>query len=335
MDFAVFIGRFQPFHNGHRDVIACGLRVAQTVIVLVGSATGARRPRNPWSFDERVEMITESFPKDGRVICVPLRDYTYRDDHWIEAVQSAVSGIAHPRVARPKIALIGHSKDESGYYLNRFPQWDSIDVEGSGQIHSTDIRQAFFERGELGDGVPGSTATVLARYYSSPEGERMRAEWQFIKNYKESHDNGEYHRNNVTADAVVVQAGHVLMVRRGAHPGKGMLALPGGHVGRKEHPTDAALRELREETRLKVPESVLRGSIVNKRWFDDPYRSDLCRTYTKAIFIRLENEGSKLARVRGGDDAAAAMWVPLSELRESECFDDHFHIIGAFIGSQP
>jgi cytidyltransferase-like protein len=48
-DFAVFIGRFQPFHNGHKAVIDHGLTVARHVLVLIGSAGAARRPRNPWS----------------------------------------------------------------------------------------------------------------------------------------------------------------------------------------------------------------------------------------------------------------------------------------------
>lgn len=324
MDFAVFIGRFQPFHDGHQHVIARGLREADKVIVLIGSSFTARRPRNPWSFEERARMIAQP-----RVICTPLRDYTYRDERWIEAVQAAVSAIAHPRVSRPKIALLGQSKDESGYYLKRFPQWDSIPVTDGPALHATEIRRDFFQFGKMTN-VPESTMVEISDYSRTAEFRRMKAEWDFIELYKKDHDSGQYPRNNITADAVVVQAGHVLMVRRGQMPGKGKLALPGGHVGRKEHPTDAALRELKEETRIKVPEAVLRGSIVDKKWFDDPYRSDLCRTYTKAVLIKLGNE-TKLAKVKGGDDAAQALWVPLSELNEEECFDDHFHIINSLL----
>lgn len=327
-DFAVFIGRFQPFHNGHLHVIRKALTVAEHVIVLVGGATGARRPRNPWSFDERAQMIAGAVD-DPRVLITPLRDFTYRDDRWLESVQAAVSGIASPRVTRPKIALIGQQKDDSGYYLKRFPQWASVPVADGPDLHATHIRDEFFRSGAL-QGVPPSTVSVIGAYAKDAEYKRMWAECRWIRQYQASHDNGEYPRNNVTADAVVIQSGHVLMVRRGAMPGKGTLALPGGHVSRKEHPTDAAIRELREETKIKVPEAVLRGSITDKRWFDDPYRSDLCRTYTKAVLIKL-NESS-LPKVKGSDDAAAAVWVPLSELKEADCFDDHWHICDAFLG---
>lgn len=317
-DNAVFIGRFQPFHLGHKAVIDRALDVAKQVVVLVGSAGNARRPRNPWTYEERANMIKDTYP--ARVVCKPLPDFTYRDDRWMEAVQRLTPDGNN--------VLVGQSKDESGYYLRKFPQWDSIAVQGLA-LNATDIRAALFER-DIVAGVPDATEAIISGYQFTAEYKRMVAEWAWITRYKATHDAGQYARNNVTADAVVLCAGHVLMVRRKHMPGAGMLALPGGHVGRKEHPTDAALRELREETRIKVPEAVLRGSIVDKKWFDDPYRSDLCRTYTKAVFIRLSETG--LPKVRGGDDAAAALWVPLSELSESECFDDHYQIIQWFVG---
>ena len=37
-DYAVFIGRFEPFHNAHRSVIDKALTLADKVIVLIGSA---------------------------------------------------------------------------------------------------------------------------------------------------------------------------------------------------------------------------------------------------------------------------------------------------------
>lgn len=333
-EYAVFIGRFQPFHEGHLHVIEKALEQANKVIVLVGSATGARRPRNPWSYQERHGVIMDAINKgmfySGRVWVLPLRDYIYREDRWLDAVQRAVGSVAPSTTS---IALIGRNKDESTYYLSRFPQWKSIEVSDGTNIDATMIRGAFFSgKGVEGNFIPAATIKFLHAYSETPECARMAAEWKIIHEYQLEHDNGQYHRNNVTADAVVLQAGHVLMVRRGAMPGKGMLALPGGHVNRKEKPIDASIRELVEETRIKVPESVLRGSVVETRWFDDPHRSDLCRTYTHATFIRLTNEGAKLAKVRGGDDAAQALWIPLSQLREEECFDDHWHIVDAFIG---
>jgi bifunctional NMN adenylyltransferase/nudix hydrolase len=121
------------------------------------------------------------------------------------------------------------------------------------------------------------------------------------------------------------------MIERKARPGKGLLALPGGFVGQDERLVEACLRELREETRLKVPAPVLKGSIRKQRVFDDPNRSSRGRTITHAFYIELE-PSSKLPAVKGGDDARHAMWVPLSELRPDMLFEDHFFIIQEMTG---
>ena len=49
-DYLVFIGRFQPFHLGHWQVVNTALSQAQQVIVLVGSSFQPRSTRNPWTF---------------------------------------------------------------------------------------------------------------------------------------------------------------------------------------------------------------------------------------------------------------------------------------------
>ena len=58
-DVVVFIGRFQPFHLGHKAVIQQALTLADEVIVCVGSSGKPRSTKNPWSFDERSVMITD------------------------------------------------------------------------------------------------------------------------------------------------------------------------------------------------------------------------------------------------------------------------------------
>ena len=59
--FAVFIGRFQPYHNGHHHIISQGLQRAEKIIILCGSAHLPVSHRNPWSFQQRKTMILNSF----------------------------------------------------------------------------------------------------------------------------------------------------------------------------------------------------------------------------------------------------------------------------------
>jgi bifunctional NMN adenylyltransferase/nudix hydrolase len=109
----------------------------------------------------------------------------------------------------------------------------------------------------------------------------------------------------VTADAVVVQSGHILLVERGRAPGKGLLALPGGFVNPEERIRDAAIRELREETSIsdgkgQIPPAMLASFIEDARTrvFDAPNRSLRGRIITHAFLFRLP-ERRKLFGVKG------------------------------------
>lgn len=60
---ALFIGRFQPFHNGHLDAIKqilareCGTSGRHRIIIAIGSAQESRTAKNPFTANERSQMI--------------------------------------------------------------------------------------------------------------------------------------------------------------------------------------------------------------------------------------------------------------------------------------
>ena len=68
-----------------------------------------------------------------------------------------------------------------------------------------------------------------------------------------------YEHSSVTACALVVRDGRILLARRAGEPYAGHWDLPGGFVGAGEHPHDALRRELREETGLDVAPRELVG----------------------------------------------------------------------------
>ena len=147
--------------------------------------------------------------------------------------------------------------------------------------------------------------------------------------YKESVK--KYPRIEHTVDAVVIQSAHVLLIRRRAEPGRGQWALPGGFLNPEERMLDGAIRELREETKIKVPEAVLRGSIKASQPYDDPHRSERGRLITQAFLFQLPDQ-IELPKVKGSDDADKARWVPLADLKADELFEDHYFIIKDMIG---
>lgn len=67
---ALVVGRFQPFHNGHRALIQKAIEDCVEVVVGVGSSTAPQSLRNPFSFEERRQMVAAVFP-GVRVVAIP------------------------------------------------------------------------------------------------------------------------------------------------------------------------------------------------------------------------------------------------------------------------
>jgi len=345
-DLLVFIGRFQPLHLGHNSVINKALTLSKRVLVLVGSANRSRCERNPWTFEERKLMITANYLNEyqnGRLIVKPLNDHMYHDDLWVQetqdtirkAVLSSLEGNNEHHYSDGlndvSVGLIGCEKDHTSYYLNLFPTFGSERVDYVVPLNSTDIRNIYFDSGDLDkieSAVTSTTKTALGAFTWTQEYSKLQDEIAFNKQYKESV--AKYPRIEHTVDAVVLQSGHVLLVRRRAEPGKGKWALPGGFVNPTEKLKEAMLRELKEETRIKVPRPVLEGRVRGTHCFDDPNRSARARIITQAFLIDLPP--GPLPKVKGSDDADKAVWVPISQLDPTKLFEDHYFIIKKMIG---
>ncbi|MCK9531854.1 MAG: bifunctional nicotinamide-nucleotide adenylyltransferase/Nudix hydroxylase [Gammaproteobacteria bacterium] len=350
-DVLVFIGRFSPFHKGHKAVVDVALKKAKKVIILVGSSFRSRTERNPFNFQERQKMINASFTdqENEKIVILPIRDMTYRDHKWISQVQEAVkeeilntanegTGSFRPNGTQDvKVGLIGCEKDHTSYYLKKFPMWGSVGVKFVNPLNATDIRRAYFAGGEAWANVkilqhlPDGVVNFLDHFAHSFDYEYVQNEMAFNRKNKAAWANAPYAPTFNAADSVIIQSGHILLVTRRSHPGKGLLALPGGYLNQEETLLDCALRELREETKIKVPEKVLRGSMVYDRNFDDPYRSDRGRMITQAFLFQLEDM-DELPKVKGSDDAEKAKWYPIAFLNEEDFFEDHYHIIQVMLG---
>lgn len=342
-DILVFIGRFQPFHIGHKAVLDAALAQAEHVIVLAGSANRAPSFRNPWSFEERAEMIRKVYPNETlntkQLKILPLNDTLYNDEAWTSNVQRSVDAvIKESGLEGSTVGLIGHNKDNSSYYLKLFPQWLSVDVKHEvGVFNATDIRKSYFKGAPVivHDILPPAISDYLKRYMMTDDFKRITAEAKWIKDYKASWATAPFPPTFVTVDNVVVQSGHVLLVRRGGHPGKGLLALPGGFVDHDETLLQSAVRELKEETKLAdkhgpYPMGKLKGFLAGQGVFDDPKRSVRGYTLTHAFLFRLP-PAKELMSVIGSDDAVHAGWYPIGSLDPRQFFEDHYFIINKML----
>ena len=347
-DLAIFIGRFQPLHNGHVHNIEKGLEIADNVLVILGSANQPRTPKNPFTVQERTDLIKEIFPS-GRVTVRSVEDYLYQDTRWVQSIQAVVhhhivssplahrlqdeDGLVNP--ADAKITVLGHEKDSSSYYLKMFPTWDYTEIpkalEHDGKVvGGTEIRNAYFGGGwgQWSDTLPREVMSFLFRFSDTADYTALKKEYEYITRYKEEWSNTPYPVTFFTTDAVVIQSGHILLVKRKTEPGKGQWALPGGFLDEGQRVKDSMIRELKEETKIAVPPAVLRGSIKAERLFDAPNRSLRGRTLTQAYLIDLPDQ-PQLPKVKGADDAEKAKWFPLDMVSEmTHClFEDHQSII--------
>jgi len=317
MKTGIFIGRFQPIHQGHIHAIGIAASQVDKLYILVGSANACRSIRNPWTFQERKNMIYSKLWSNrfNNVEVVPLNDYPYNDTQWIADVRATAE---HHGMVSP--TLFGHMK-EGNTYLNWFPDWKFKDVEAQYSVNATGIRQSMFETDS-----PEMPRTVKDdfKYYQN-ETARF-ADYPFPETL-----------NFNCGDAIVECQGHVLLIRRKYAPGAGAWALPGGFKNRDESFLDCAVRELQEETNIRVPVKVLRGSIVKTELFDSPSRSFGIPRNTLAVYFRISaNPDGSLPRANGADDAAECKWFPLTQvLNTLELYDDHAAIISKVTGVVP
>ena len=117
----------------------------------------------------------------------------------------------------------------------------------------------------------------------------------------------KYPRPAVTADCVVMtkeSVPQVLLIERGADPYKGCWAFPGGFMNMDETTEQCAIRELEEETGMKVSELQQIGA------YSKVDRDPRGRTITVAYLVTVNHP----IAVTGQDDAAKAQWFPIDAL---------------------
>lgn len=345
-DFGVYIGRFQPFHLAHLETVRFALKQCKKLIIVVGSDRQARTTKNPWTGAERVEMIVRTVVKevkhdgtsctddcqsiDEHLHFVQAQDYLYNDNLWLTAVQQKIEDITE---GNKDIVLFGHKKDASSFYLKLFPQWEFTDTNFHPGLSATKVRDLYFMKDKISikSLVAPTVYDELVSFMDTPEYARLHEEHHHILSYKADWVGAPFKPVFVTTDAIVVKSGHVLVVRRRGSPGKGLIALPGGFLQQDEKIVDGCIRELKEETGIKVPAFELKDAICDQRVFDHPERSMRGRTITHAFCVNLGQ--GELPQVKGMDDADKAWWMPLRDVfsRENAFFEDHFHIINYFV----
>lgn len=343
----VFIGRFQPFHRGHAEVIKQALNTCDRVTIILGSSRSARSTRNPFLASERDEMVRLGLSSSGvsaqdlaRLSIKGVRDYFYNTKAWIGEVREKSS-----EMAVSSYTLFGVEKDATSSYLKWFPDWARFDhTEGMSRedktgavIHATDLREEYLRAAESilsragKSDLPSGVIAWLQEFSKTPMYQMLHHEQLAIDEYRRIWKVAPFPPVFVTTDALVLQAGHILLIQRKKSPGKGLWALPGGFLDQGESLAECAARELFEETQFPLSGEELLSHLKSVKTFDHPLRSTRGRTITHVHHFDLP--GDRVLSVTASDDAAQAKWIPVLDIAkmEEEFFEDHFHIVQSFL----
>jgi len=337
--WGVFIGRFQPFHTGHLHIIKQALQACEQVIIVVGSHGAARSLRNPFVSSERIAMMKQCFLETDqkRLHFVEVHDHLYQPELWQGEIKQKVGTLVNKQAEIKLILPQGCKSNAKKSQL--FPDWPVLLLSKEEGPAAHALRDTFLRDAATITGhkqLPPAVQNWLQAFAQTPIYRNLALERHLIDEYKQSWAAAPYPPIFVTADTLVVQANHVLLIRRAQAPGKGLLALPGGFLDQQETLESCALRELKEETNFPLSEEALLKCFMAAKVFDAPCRSVRGRTITHVHYFYL-GENKQLPVCEAADDASQVFWMPLAQLEkfESEFFEDHYHIINIMNKTYP
>ncbi|TLX16418.1 NUDIX domain-containing protein [Rhizobium sp. MHM7A] len=335
VDFAVYIGRFQPLHKGHEKVIRDALKKAKKVIAFLGSANCPSDTRNPLSYAIRRKMLIAVFRKEfreGRLIICHVDDHTYHNGAWHkEVIEKVAATAAAQGVENPTVGLLGFHKDETSDYLDWFPGWTSLVVtEPFGILNASDIRMPYLKDGViLTEHLSDEVVRILKRWKRTKAYRRLIVEINNIEHVAATYGKGPFW----TSDAIIEHRGKVLAIVRGGAFGNGLLAFPGG-INDGEEPDECMLRELDEEVGMFklnpwLTREMFRSWIVYHELFADPRRDGRGHYKSHVYHIIIPDEIERPV-VRGDDDARKAQFIDRARFKAKKTFADHYHVYRKF-----
>lgn len=156
MGRALVIGRFQPVHLGHVDLIKKAREHAGSVVVGVGSSNAKPSLRNPFTFEERAQMLRAAFGDDLEIVAVPdIHDPPRYPAHCMDVVGPVTEVFGNDDRTMDLFEDDGHRVYRPG--LQRREEWEAATIRAWLAEGDSAWRKA----------VPKTVAEVLDRIEAS------------------------------------------------------------------------------------------------------------------------------------------------------------------------
>lgn len=314
----VYIGRFQPFHKGHKAIVDLTVKMMKpgdTFTIIIGSADQQETERNPLSASQRKEMLLielEGYP----VTISTINDSPYNYDLWIEHLCAKMLGFksaTHDDFLEKQeafikgfsnICIVGMENVEE--YINRITKYYTY---APTEHFNLGINSHIFSELDTQTSVHGSSIRAFA---CSKDRDHLKNFYSVIKdlvdekvlaylktvnfplivynaytkgiNYAES-TGCKYNSCFMTVDNIVFDKflDQVLLIKR---KDNGKFAIPGGFAEPYMNMKDNALRELEEETSITakmLKDAFVKIDELEPTLIDAPYRDP--RSSHKCNFV--------------------------------------------------
>ncbi len=151
----ILIGRMQPVHNGHMEVIKRILEEVDEIVIGIGSAQLSHEVKDPFTAGERVLMMTQALAEidvdPSRYYIIPMQDINF-NAIWASHVKMLTPPFSIVYSGNP---LVKQLFAEEGYEVRQPPLYDRIHLSG------TEVRRRILKDENWQELVPKATADLL------------------------------------------------------------------------------------------------------------------------------------------------------------------------------
>ena len=151
----ILIGRMQPVHNGHMEVIKRILEEVDEIVIGIGSAQLSHEVKDPFTAGERILMMTQALAEidvdPSRYYIIPMQDINF-NAIWASHVKMLTPPFSIVYSGNP---LVKQLFAEEGYEVRQPPLYDRIHLSG------TEVRRRILEDENWQELVPKATTDLL------------------------------------------------------------------------------------------------------------------------------------------------------------------------------
>ena len=153
---AILIGRMQPVHNGHMQVINTILEEVDELIIGIGSAQLSHEQKDPFTAGERIVMMSQALAdanvNPSRYYIIPMQDINF-NAIWVSHVKMLTPPFS---IVYSGNSLVKQLFKEEGFEVRQPPLYDRLHLSG------TEVRNRILNDENWQELVPNATVEVMS-----------------------------------------------------------------------------------------------------------------------------------------------------------------------------